>query len=621
MSSEPDFGILLVHGIGNQTKGDTLTRFGNPLIEILKSEIPGQVALKETSLKPENEPSHARLTVAEQEWVLAEAHWAEEFKAPTFGELLGWIFNTLPGMITLHVGEQLRRSWQLHLRGDGWLAFWSGGIGTVWGYLKLLVAYIAFVLLSPVLLILSLVALVPVPSVREFVMAVIHVLTSHIGDSFALIRLPLQSNAIISKVRKQYCWLKREMKCKKMAIVAHSQGASIAQRMLIDAEFHGEKAPEALITFGSGIKKLSDLETEKGALKSGRAAYHLFLFGAASFLGFYLTNDAALATFFYASFLIGTAIVTFSGVLMAFEREFPLVEQVKKLKKMGVDWHDFYASSDPVSNGPIFDGEELFETTDNNEVIGKKKRHRFWHVIPLIAGISIFVMMAKLNMFSILIETRSAASLEFFSAFFPLFIGMLLTFMGIFGALSPRNQAAAIDNAYEAISESIKKNANKKEIMNVKITINSQNYSEYPAKEYSLLVHNRRNPITDHTSYLDNRDQFVMRVAHILQKTSGIRPSLPTDTWDEITGRRKTKTVILAISRSGAMLMTLLFLISRANEIIQATETFLQANFGFIFETPKAPLTPDYDYFFQGLILAAAPLVAYKIFSFFYMRS
>src|SRR5262245_53583255 len=126
-----EIGIMFVHGIGSQTRGETLVNFGEPLYRKLKDwvespfpnedavfnfkikdEAPdkqgGQVQLIDAFLSPLiNEPSlaepaHVRLSISTKfdcspvEWVLAECHWATSFPPPPPREVTHWIMRVLP---------------------------------------------------------------------------------------------------------------------------------------------------------------------------------------------------------------------------------------------------------------------------------------------------------------------------------------------------------------------------------------------------------------------------------------------------------------------------------------------------------------------------------------------
>jgi pimeloyl-ACP methyl ester carboxylesterase len=74
------------------------------------------------------------------------------------------------------------------------------------------------------------------------------------GDSLILLESPIQGAAMTSRIREGVQHLRS--RCSKVVVVAHSQGAAVAERALIDRT---DLPPiDALITVGSGIKTLEE---------------------------------------------------------------------------------------------------------------------------------------------------------------------------------------------------------------------------------------------------------------------------------------------------------------------------------------------------------------------------
>src|SRR5438045_2038073 len=98
-------GVLLVHGIGEQKRGETLTEFGTPLVEWLSSRAEAErtkarVMRANITEGDDDEPAHAEIAVGEgdheQRWLMAEAWWAESFNKPKFSDLARWGFAVAP---------------------------------------------------------------------------------------------------------------------------------------------------------------------------------------------------------------------------------------------------------------------------------------------------------------------------------------------------------------------------------------------------------------------------------------------------------------------------------------------------------------------------------------------
>ncbi len=158
-------GLLFVHGIGAQTRGQTLIDFGEPILHWIedrqlavgeydvettapemqaafeelesahwsgaepsgagssKSSLAAMVRSHDTRLHDLDDPSapaHSRITLRRQfedgtssgeQWVFAESWWAEQFSPPSYKDLVGWAWNILPWVLGSHFASQIRREW------------------------------------------------------------------------------------------------------------------------------------------------------------------------------------------------------------------------------------------------------------------------------------------------------------------------------------------------------------------------------------------------------------------------------------------------------------------------------------------------------------------------------
>ncbi|HEX9671058.1 MAG TPA: hypothetical protein VGC93_16440, partial [Thermoanaerobaculia bacterium] len=99
---EAQVGILFVHGIGQQTPGETLIAFGEPLVNWVRRWLerrnPGRFEILNSALSEpvleSGEPAHLLLQCEGSDpsvrWLLAESCWATEFRRPPFGRLAAW---------------------------------------------------------------------------------------------------------------------------------------------------------------------------------------------------------------------------------------------------------------------------------------------------------------------------------------------------------------------------------------------------------------------------------------------------------------------------------------------------------------------------------------------------
>jgi len=378
-------GVLFVHGIGEQPQGDTLIRFAEPVIEWITRWVEqpanheekggpmrGSARLARVALGPpmlgERRPPHAILEVNAGNpaagpgqsscWLLAESWWASEFRKPRFGELAGWLLTTGCWMILSHAGKTVRlssRNWPRRLRAIG----------------MLLVSLPAALLVQIVVATLAILAAIPIPQLRSALSGVLLKLTGTLGDSYVLISSPLQKAAAVSNAQKDLKWLSRQ--CDTVVVVAHSQGAAIAHAALQSPE---PKNVYRFITIGSGLGKLEELQVlgERGRLFFilSQIAVPLFavvaIFYPRLWSAYRTENDlTAFALLLYPAVLLGAVIV------LALKGSATYLKRVEELSlktcRPDLEWSDYYATSDPVPNGPLGAHGKPFEGMTQHEVV------------------------------------------------------------------------------------------------------------------------------------------------------------------------------------------------------------------------------------------------------------
>jgi hypothetical protein len=225
-------GVLVVHGIGEQRRGASVRQAADALARTLRPQ--HAVTMTDVDVDPDGDrtkPASLRMTVGADEWLIAESWWARTFDPPTFAEVLRWAWRVAPGLLALE-------AWR---RRDEDADFTPAGLGML--------------LLAPftvtVLALLVVASLVPVRRVRALVGRVQVALTGTIGDS-AVLDDGVVGSAIVSRVRGDLRWLAE--RTERVVVLAHSQGAAIALRVLGTAPL---PEPPDLLTFGSGADKLT----------------------------------------------------------------------------------------------------------------------------------------------------------------------------------------------------------------------------------------------------------------------------------------------------------------------------------------------------------------------------
>ena len=213
-----NLGVLLVHGIGGQTRGETLMHFGEPLQRWYQRWLSGRytspvddhatvidAVLLSEDQKEASIPAHAELrfrgaTLDEDgpRWLLAESCWANTFLTPKFGDLANWGFKSLPWTLTSHFATGVRRAWK------AWQDAGGGDRVTALGRLvlqgvSLFISFLLFPVVAAILLLVLLLGLIPIPSVQSFASRLQRQLSGTIGDSYVLIDNPIQEAAIVGQ--------------------------------------------------------------------------------------------------------------------------------------------------------------------------------------------------------------------------------------------------------------------------------------------------------------------------------------------------------------------------------------------------------------------------------------
>lgn len=387
-----EFGVLFVGGIGKGRPGSVISAFAAALYGWLfrwnggtsLSEKPSP-ALQDVVLSPEaagdGGPAHVTLEVPlrlqsgtrQGRWLLAESSWADVSALPRFVDLAHWIWKVSTCLLVLQFVIPMRRHW-LQSGPDGPNpAPLYRRVGVVLCYLVLMgLAAVLSVLLSLVLFAVAITALLPIPRIDQAVRWVMVKLSAVLGDSYVLAHCPVAFAATRSRVARDLGWL--QDRCNRVAVVGHSQGAAIAHQVLQE---RGDRPGNlrAFITLGQGISKLHllqemdwDPNVRQAALRS-RWLVAIGL-GMAGFpaLG-WVASRLADATFSPAPAVIAIPMIPIGFLLIFWGVRHAMKAVGNKcdnnlslcIDQADFVWTDFYASADPVSNGPLIsrtDGEQ-----------------------------------------------------------------------------------------------------------------------------------------------------------------------------------------------------------------------------------------------------------------------
>ena len=361
MPQASDLGILFVHGIGSQRRGDTLLEFGEPLGDSLTDWFgPGTVEWCGTELlaQTSGEPASSRITInrggQRKRLLVAESTWADTFSPPGWWALAKWLWWAVPfvvlratdhrlGLIRTNERIDAHRPLQHPLR---WCA------DQVWRLVKNVLSVAIVLVLTFGLLLLGVVVIIP--RVRAAVLSAQRLLIRYIGDSYDLLVSPGRADAMVSSVESDLAWLE-SANTRQVAIVAHSQGAELVRRVL--ARRRPGMPVASLITVGSGIAKLRAVARLHGQAKTAAGAYALRIIPAVGTCG-----GVVVALRGGVWVLAGVVLAFGSGALISGARVW--LKRIVNDEDLGDElavvvagrldhWLDFYATSDPVPEGPL----------------------------------------------------------------------------------------------------------------------------------------------------------------------------------------------------------------------------------------------------------------------------
>ncbi|MGY8708731.1 hypothetical protein RAD16_23590 [Bradyrhizobium sp. 18BD] len=416
-----EVGILLVHGIGTQNRGETLVTYGEPLFKTIKGgvELPGsevvegpdpktrektsedespasspkvgRVRLLDSFLSPlindvpnRLVPPHVQLSITNSDdpgevpikWVMAECHWATSFPAPNARKVTLWIMRVLPWVCVTFVSRRLQIAIKatrsaLAAPGSRPLEIARLGAGGLLPALCLPLITPLVVIFELCLAGLLIVQLVPLKIVQDIVVRINAAISSVLGDSFIFTSSAFRQQAVVSKLLRDIDWLETTFECKRIVVMAHSQGAAIAYLALRQRELSSVKL---LITFGAGILKLHQLSGEEGGYRTMGLSIPIFVSGVMMLLlGYNLLSEPGWFETFLAGFA-ALAYLVMAAFFASSDYSAEILDASDDLARKNIKWVDIFATLDPVPNGPIFitpnENIESIEVCNSSSLIG-----------------------------------------------------------------------------------------------------------------------------------------------------------------------------------------------------------------------------------------------------------
>jgi hypothetical protein len=455
-------GILFVHGIGDQQQNSTLARFGGSLQRWLRrwygvdgrpraggaEQIAPESMVEVTGVRrrtPDGDtPAHASVLVRRpgdaskgeaemrQRWLLAEGWWAAEVSPPTFKAFTRWVLPLLPWLAAEYAIAAARPPGPQPDEADGTASGRRGAVKRAEGEpeptmrrrprnrfeRRLERPSLAGLLwlLSPVLALLAMVgcgalALVQrIPGIGKRVNAITADLVKGVGDAYLFAFDGLARAAMVQRIRRNLDWLNNhERSCRRVAIVAHSQGAALCHDLLRSGALRPDDPVDLFVTVGSGVRRLNVFRElhEDARLRSlgwrsiaglvalvaglvlllgglglpGTAGIGARAGGLAIIAGCLVAQPArsswgpalilavlGVTTLLVTGLLVGgwpgvrlgaSGLAMLLGVGLYLWAAMQVVEHVRKPPRLALPeeavrrWVDFYSTADPVSNGPM----------------------------------------------------------------------------------------------------------------------------------------------------------------------------------------------------------------------------------------------------------------------------
>lgn len=327
-----------------------------------QATLPAAVAIKFSVFKPDGK--YQRTSI-----LMAESCWTNTVIAPSLRELRNWIRGVTPMILSSYlvmpIGRARRRLEEVKKNGQG------PSLALFWAYLLAWISVLrSWLVLIPIgltlcglaqILLLALTTIASLPSrlVRTAVAGIIQLLMGTTGLSYVYLNSRIRRVAIWRQVLQDLTWLRT--RCTKIVILAHSQGAAVANDVL--AYNIPPHAVRKLITFGSGLKKLSMLDPERVDSKKVNYIIFAWWFIMLAWFSILAWFSPFVPAMIHNILLIGLCFIAI-WVFVVFNSEPPFVWASRK----AVAHSFYYASHDPVPGGPILSAKDAKDTAEYIEI-------------------------------------------------------------------------------------------------------------------------------------------------------------------------------------------------------------------------------------------------------------
>lgn len=283
-----DVAVVFIHGIGEQSRGQTLLTWVEPLLQVMDECGPryGLTTSVATASGLGGDMPEVHFKVEREgggsvTWLLTEARWTEAFHRSSAMEVLRWAVR-----FSARAARRAYRGLSLQLRFNirkvtstpepdppAQTSIWDISILEVWlmGFLQAielwflvvprLLALAFLIVVFPVLVVLALVGLTGlvvaqrIPGIGPRVTPVVAGLVTSVGDAQAYRDRRIQAAAMQQVIVDRMAEV--SLRARSLVVVAHSQGAALACRALL-----GQSVPwpGILVTVGAGSRLLNDTQ-------------------------------------------------------------------------------------------------------------------------------------------------------------------------------------------------------------------------------------------------------------------------------------------------------------------------------------------------------------------------
>ena len=316
---QADLGVLFVHGIGQQKPGETLVGFGEPLIEWISDRLRKNWGTG-GELSPDPCPDchlamhHQHLLLrarsadrdeaTQKSWIFAECYWDDVVKSVEVNAFSRWVGLMMPPLVLWQAATSMLGGFRRR-RHVGWrwnpLSWYAFLCNSFWNVtLRPVAAYF--------LMLLSATSLLPAPdrklenrpSLGRFASMLVVV-----ADTYSFAADEEVARLIRRRFWNAFTALRRD--CRRVVVVAHSQGGAIAHATLKE---HGV-APAAFVGLGSGLGPLGLASRTRPG--SGRLAHYRLL--VTVFFGMTTCVMAGVAFFYVLAVATLLLLLVFAALL------------------------------------------------------------------------------------------------------------------------------------------------------------------------------------------------------------------------------------------------------------------------------------------------------------------